>query len=311
MKIGMVTDSLGKLGFEDMLSTAKRLGVEAVEIPVGNWTSAPHANLDQLLASKDARDRWMGAIRDHGLTLCALNCSGNQLAPGDYGKRHDAVVRKTFELASLLGIPRVVMMSGCPGGPGDANPNWVTTAWPPEVTKVLEWQWGEVVIPYWKGVVALAKEKGVRQVCLELHGGQIVYNADTMMRLRNAVGETVGANFDPSHIMWMGGDPLACIRALKGAIHHVHAKDTRIVPHNAGPNTVLETKTSDRSAERAWNYVTLGYGHGESWWREFILELRAAGYDDVLSIEHEDVVMSPVEGVRKSVELLERVMTRE
>jgi sugar phosphate isomerase/epimerase len=311
MKIGMVTDSLGRLSFADMLSTARKLGVEAVEIPLGNWSGAPHAKLDELLASAEARSRFMAAIRDAGLELCALNCSGNQLAPGDYGKRHDAVVRKTFELAGMLGISRVVMMSGCPGGPGDANPNWITTAWPPEVTKALNWQWSDVVIPYWKDLVAFAKGKGIKQICLELHGGQVVYNAATLLRLREAAGDMIGANFDPSHIMWMGGDPLAAVRALPGAIYHVHAKDTRIVAPNAGPNTVLETRTSDRWRERAWNYVTLGYGHGESWWREFVLELRAADYDDVLSIEHEDVLMSPVDGVRKSVELLERVMTRD
>ncbi len=311
MKIGMVTDSLGQLSFEELLPTASDLGIEALEFCCGNWSSAPHVALDRLLESKAARREFTARIADHGLEISALNCSGNHLAPGEYGKRHDAVVRKTFRLASLLDVERVVMMSGCPGGPGDSNPNWITTAWPPETGKVLEWQWNEVVIPYWRDLASFARETGIGRICIELHGGMVVYNVDTMLHLRDAVGETVGANFDPSHMMWMGGEPLIGVRDLGQAIFYVHAKDTRINPAKAGPNTTLETKPSDRVRERTWNYVTLGYGHDDAWWRSFVLELRTAGYDDVLSIEHEDFVMAPIEGVRKSVELLERVMVRE
>ena len=127
-------------------------------------------------------------------------------------------------------------------------------------------------------------------------------------RLRDAVGETVGVNFDPSHLMWMGADPLAAIAALDGAIYHVHAKDTRIDPEIAGLNGRIEFKPGERARERAWNYVTLGDGHGETWWRQFCVALRKVGYDDVLSIEHEDVSMTPLEGVRRSVELLRRAI---
>jgi sugar phosphate isomerase/epimerase len=200
------------------------------------------------------------------------------------------------------------MMSGCPGGPGDANANWVTTSWPAEMQTILRYQWEEVLIPYWRGLVAYANGLGIRKLCLELHGHQNVYSVETFRRLRNAVGETVGVNFDPSHLMWMGADPLKAIPALDGAIYHVHAKDTRIDPGIAGLNGRIEFKTNDRASERAWNYVTLGLGHDEAWWHNFCAALRAVGYDDVLSIEHEDVTMTPLEGVRRSVELLKRVI---
>ncbi len=308
MKIGMITDSLGEFGFDELLATASELGLEALEFACGNWSSAPHIDLDHMVESEPARREFLAALAGHGLGISALNCSGNPLHPGDSGRRHDAVTRQTIRLASLMGVERVVMMSGCPGGPGDEHPNWITTAWPPEATEILDWQWTEVVIPYWRDLAAHADGLGIRKVCLELHGGQNVYNVETLLRLRDAVGDTVGANFDPSHLVWMGADPLAAIGALDGAIYHVHAKDTRVEAANAGVNSLLETKSSDRAPERSWNYVTLGHGHGEAWWREFVARLRAAGYDDVLSIEHEDTRMSPLDGVTESVELLRRVV---
>jgi len=307
MKIGMVTDSLDTLGFEEALDAANALGVDCVEFATGNWSTAPHIDIDRLLSSKPARQSFLRAVAQRGLTISALTCNGNQLHPGRSGGQHDAVVRKTIELAPRLGVDCVVLMSGCPGAKGDRHPNWITVAWPPEATEILEWQWREVIIPYWRDLVAFARRKGVRKLCVELHGGQAVYNVATLRRLREACGETVGVNFDPSHLMWMGADPVAAIEALGPAIFHVHAKDTRIEKRNTALNSRLETRPSVEAGLRSWNYVTLGYGHDEAFWREFCLTLRRAGYDGVLSIEHEDMALSPMEGLRKSVELLRRV----
>jgi len=260
------------------------------------------------LGGLDRSLHFIGRVRDYGIEISALNCSGNPVHPGEHGKRHDAVTRKTIKLASLMGVERVVMMSGCPGGRGDANANWVTTCWPPETQKILRYQWEEVLIPYWRNLVAYSRGLGVGKLCLELHGHQNVYSVSTFFRLRDAVGETVGVNFDPSHLMWMGADPLAAIRALGDAIYHVHAKDTYVDPTVVGINGRLEHKPGNAPRMRAWNYVTLGYGHGEEWWRQFCAALKLVGYNDVLSIEHEDMAMSPLEGVQKSVRLLREVI---
>jgi sugar phosphate isomerase/epimerase len=304
MRIGMVTDSLGNLSLDELLRTAAELGVEMLEFPCGNWSNAPHLHLDMLLDREAARAEFVAKLRDHGLALSALNCSGNPLHPGELGQRHRAVTSKTIRLAGLLGVERVVLMSGCPGGPGDANANWITTAWPPEAARVLAWQWDEVVIPYWKALAAEAKSAGVARLCLELHGQQNVYNVETLFRLRDAVGPMVGANFDPSHLFWMGADPLAATRVLGPAIYHVHAKDTRVDRAMASVNSLIDTKPVDRLLERSWSYVTLGFGHDLLWWREFCSLLRLVGYNDVLSIEHEDQMLPPLDGVRRSVELL-------
>ena len=311
MKIGLVTDSLSHLSFDEVLATMAEMGLDSIEIACGNWSAAPHINLDELLESEAARREFQAKIDDHGLQLSALNCSGNQLDPGPKGKVHDAVVRKTFKLANLLGLDRVVMMSGLPAaGPGDVHPNWITTVWPPEHMIALQYQWEEVAIPYWRELVQYGKNLGITRIAIENHGSQLVYNAETLLRLREAVGETVGCNFDPSHTFWMGGDPLQMIRLLGDAIFHVHAKDTRVDPLNAATGTLIETKDNPRVQDRSWNYVAVGYGHSEHWWAEFVSGLRALGYDDVLSIEHEDFLMDGLEGVKKAAALLQRVLIR-
>ena len=306
MKIGMITDSLGELSFDDLLATAAGIGIEQLEFAAGNWSRAPHLALDRMLDSAPAREEFMIRLCDHGLSISALNCSGNPLHPGETGRRHREVTRKTIRLASLLGVDRVVMMSGCPGGPGEANANWVTTSWPRETQVILRYQWEEVLIPYWRELVAYANDLGIHKLCLELHGHQNVYSVDTFFRLRQAVGNTVGVNLDPNHLLWMGADPLTAVAALGSAIYHVHAKDTRLEPQ-AARNGRIEIKPAEDAAHRAWNSVTLGYGQDEAWWRRFCRALREVGYDDVLSIEHEDMALPPIDGVAQSVALLRRV----
>lgn len=304
MRIGLVTDGLPDLTLPELLRTAAGLGIRAVEFGCGNWSQAPHLKLEVLLGSASARASFLGELVAHGLSISALNCSGNPLHPGELGQAHREVTSQTIALAGMLGVTRVVMMSGCPGGPGDANANWVTTAWPPEAARVLEWQWAEQVIPYWRSLTREANAAGVEQLCLELHGQQNVYNVATLFRLRDAVGPMVGANLDPSHLFWMAADPLRAVAELEDAIYHVHAKDTRINTDVAAVNGQIDVTPMDDLDARAWSYVTLGDGHDAAWWRRFCGALRAAGYDDVLSIEHEDVARPPIEGVRLSVELL-------
>lgn len=305
----MITDSLGGSDFNTMLAAAARLEMDKLEFACGNWSPAPHIKLDRMLESDSARREFRARLDDHGIGISALNCSGNPLHPGDEGRAHDEVTRKTIRLAGLMGVDRVVMMSGCPGAPGDSHPNWITVQWPPEVREILKWQWESVLIPYWQGLVAHANACGVDKLCLELHGQQNVYNVGTLLRLREAVGDTVGANLDPSHLMWMGADPIAAAHALGDAIYYVHAKDTRIDPRIAGVNGIIDTTLASDFENRAWSYITLGRGHDESWWRAFVGALREAGYDGVLSIEHEDPAQSPEAGVEESVTLLRRVLT--
>lgn len=306
MQIGINTDGLATLDLDSMLDATRDLGIEYIEFSTGNWSNAPHINLDELLASESARTELVEKVASRGLKLDALNCSGNPLHPGPEGAEHREVTRKTVELAQALGLNRIVLMSGCPGAPGDSYPNWITVAWPPYTSDILKYQWEDVLLPYWSELVPFAERHGVNQLAIEMHGHQNVYSPATLLRLRDAVGPTVGANFDPSHLMWMGADVLDAVAQLKGAIHHVHAKDTRLEKRLLGRNTALETASFADPESRSWNFVTMGYGHDETFWSAFMIALRRADFDGILSIEHEDMLIDPIEALEKTVALLRR-----
>jgi sugar phosphate isomerase/epimerase len=311
MKIGMVTDSLSHLSLGDMLDTAARLGVKGVEFNAANWTSAPHINLRALIESSAERTDFLSAVKSRGLDIIALNANGNQLHPTE-GEKQSAALHDTIRVAGLLGIETVVLMSGLPeGAAGDKMPNWVVSSWPPETQTMLKYQWEERALPYWAKLAKFAKEHGVKKLAVELHGNQLVYNVPTLLRLRKEIGPIVGANLDPSHLMWMGADPLAAIDALGTAILHIHAKDTFINKPVAALTSRLENGSLMNIPGRAWSYITLGYGHDQAFWKDFCYRLRMVGYDGWLSIEHEDALLSREEGVRKSVELLQAVAPSE
>ncbi len=216
------------------------------------------------------------------------------------------MTRKTFQLSEYFELNTVVMMSGLPGGgPDDKFPNWVVTSWPPETQTILNYQWNEVAIPYWKQITKVANAHGVSRLALEPHGCQLVHDVENFYRLREACGggKAIGFNLDPSHLFWMGADPIAVARALGDAIYHVHVKDVRI-EKPAQTNTLLDIKGVLEYAKRSWNFAIPGYGHDERWWREFLVTLKMMGYDGVLSIEHEDYTMDTIKALAKSVQLL-------
>ncbi len=307
----MVTDSLGHLGFAEMLDTAAAAGIEGVEFNACNWTTAPHFDLKNLVKDAAARKALSVAVKARGLDIIALNANGNQLHPTD-GARQSADLYDTIRVAGEVGVSTIVLMSGLPeAAKGDTMPNWIISSWPPETQTILKYQWEERLLPYWHDLAKHAKAHGVTKLAVELHGNQLVFNVPSLLRLRNEIGPIVGANLDPSHLMWMGADPLAAIDALGGAIHHTHAKDTMINKPVAALTSRLENGSLTDIPARAWSYITLGYGNGESWWRDFCYRLRMAGYDGWLSIEHEDVLLSRLEGLKKSVTLLQNVAPRE
>ena len=313
MRLCLNTDGLGHLPFEEMVRISAGIGIESLEIACGNWSNAPHIDLDGMLASVETRRNYMNTIQGAGLTLEALNCSGNQLEPNETGKAHQAVVEKTFRLAELLGVKHIVMMSGLPGGNAtDTTSNWVTTCWPMSCQEMLRYQWEDVLIPYWEKTVKMAENHGITSIALENHGAQCVYNAETLLKLRQAVGPMVGMNLDPSHHMWMGGDGIEMAKVLGAeAICHVHAKDLRKERGRFAANGGLETKFFDDYNHRTWNYVALGFGESAEWWKEFFAVLSMMGYDGPVSLEIEDKTMPALTAIKKSIAFLHEVMPRD
>lgn len=314
MKLGVFTVLFANEPLEAALDRAVGAGLECVEIGTGNYPGDAHCRPADLLADEAALARFRAAVESRGLEISALSCHGNPLHPQTAVAKasHETFVR-TVELASRLGVDRINLFSGCPGDSDRATyPNWVTCAWPTEYGELLEWQWREKVIPYWREQATLATANHIR-LGFEMHPGFVVYNPRTLLLLRAACGEAIGANLDPSHLFWQGIDIETAIAELgrQGAIFHTHAKDTAIHPRNVALNGVLDTVPLGESRDRSWIFRTVGYGHGELDWRRIISALRLAGYDDVLSIEHEDALLSVDEGFRKGVAFLRSVMPTE
>lgn len=310
VKLGLFTPVFHTLNLPDLLCELKRYPhISMLELGAGGWPGNSHLDTDLLLSSSDARREFRSLLDGEGLSVSALSCHGNPVHPNEQiAGRDDTVFRQTVRLAELLQIPVVVTFSGCPGGsPSDLTPNWITTAWPPEYVDVLAWQWEERLIPYWKQASSFAAEAGVR-IALEAHPGFCVYNPETLLRLRDATSTSLGINLDPSHLWWQGIDIPTAIAALGPAIFHFHAKDVAIQPPVRDRIGVLDTKSYRLMAERSWNFRSVGWGHSELEWKAIASALRLAGYDYVMSIEHEDALSSIREGLSSAVGLLSRVL---
>ncbi len=313
MKLGVFIVLFGDKSFSEALDIVKEAGVDAVEIGTGNYPGDAHCKVDELLEDENKLKKFKEEVEKRGLEISALSCHGNPLHPDkQIADAHRDIQRKTILLAEKLGIPRIITFSGCPGDSENAKyPNWVTCPWPEDYSKILKWQWEEKVIPFWRQEVEFARKHNVKEICLEMHPGFVVYNPETLLKLRDAVGEEIGANFDPSHLFWQGIDPIAAVRKLGKAIYHVHAKDTKINPYNTSINGVLDTKSYLDEFNRSWIFRTVGYGHGFDFWKDFVSTLRMVGYDGVLSIEHEDSLMSTMEGLKKAIKFLKEVLITE
>ena len=309
MKLGVFAVLLSDRSLEQMLDTVLELGLETVEIGTGAYPGDAHCKPAELLASDRKLRAFRDAFRQRNLSISALSCHGNPLHPDRrVAKAHHETFLHTVDLAAKLDVQTVVTFSGCPGSDARAQqPSWIVSPWPPEFAAALEWQWAERVVPYWTETAKRVKSTGVR-VAIEMHPNFVAYNAETMLRLIAVAPKVIGCNFDPSHLFWQQADPIQSIRALGSSIFHVHAKDCRIDAANTLKNGVLDAKSYTRELERSWIFRTVGYGHDPRVWKDIVSNLRLVGYDHAISIEHEDSLMSPSEGLRKAIEFLRPIV---
>lgn len=313
MKLGVLDTLLWKMGFEETLAYLESLGVDCIEIGAGGFPGNAHLKPEELLASEENIENYKELLKKHHIEISAISCHGNPLHPQkEIAKDYDRQFRNAILAAEALGVDTVVGFSGCPGDCEDSKyPNWVTYTWPADFKKILDWQWEEKVIPYWKDLAQFAKQHNVSKIALEMHPGFVVYNPSSLLRLRDAVGDIIGANFDPSHLFWQGIDPVSAIKALKGAIYHFHAKDTAIDKENCSVNGVLCSGGLGDLSERPWLFRTVGYGHNQKDWNDIISALKITGYNGTVSIEHEDGLMTVREGLEKATAFLKNILIYE
>ena len=312
MRIGVLTAIFQNLSFTEVLDKTHAMGIKAVELGTGGYGPSPHVDLDALLADEGARAAYQQALADHDMIISALSCHANPIHPDPkVASEADELFRKTVLLAEMMGIPVVNTFSGLPAGcAGDRSPNWVTCPWPPHFLEILNYQWDDVAIPYWKKAESFARDHGIK-IGIEIHPGMLIYNVETMLRMRAATGPAMGANLDPSHLFWNGVDPIAAIRKLGNAIHHVHGKDCYVDSYNVAVNGCNDHKPYGQIPERSWTFRTIGYGHDLKFWKDFVSTLRLVGYDYVISIEHEDALMSTDEGLIKALSILQQAVITE
>ena len=305
MKLGVFSPVLAQTGFKEMVEYLASLGVQQLEMGAGGYPGKAHFDPEILLKDEGKIEEIKEILKENNMSIAAISCHGNPVHPDKKeAERYHNDFNNAALLAEKLGVDTMVGFSGCPGDSEKSlRPNWVTCSWPPEFEETLKWQWEEVLIPYWKKEVEFLKAHGIKRVAFEMHPGFCVYNPESLLKLRAAVGDIIGANFDPSHLTWQGIDPSEAIKALgkANAIHHFHAKDTKIDEANKSVNGVLDVKPYGNILDRSWTFRTVGYGNGKEMWNSMISTLKTVGYDGVISIEHEDALMSPKEGLEKAI----------
>jgi sugar phosphate isomerase/epimerase len=310
--IGVFDPVYASLSLDEMLEKVSALGLEAMEIATGGYPGNPHCPVDKLLADAAKLKAWKKKFDDFGLRVATLSCHGNPLHPDAAIANRDAeTFRRTVLLAERLGVNVIVGFSGCPGASAaDKNPSWITYRWPEEYGAALDWQWKERVIPYWKKAAAFARQHGVRRIALEMHPNFAVYNLKTLLKLRQAVGEEIGANSDPSHLFWQQCDPVKVIHLLaeEGALFHAHMKDTVLEKGNVERYGVLNFGFSKDELSEASDYFrTVGYGHGAETWKEILRAHVEAGYQGIVSIENEDAQLEGAAGIERAALVLKNV----
>ena len=310
MDIGVHTPPLADESLEGALAYLDDIGVDAIEPGVGGYPGQDHLPRAEYLDEESAQQELRNQLSANDMHISALATHNNPLHPdGERAAVADTELREAIRLADQIGIDAVTCFSGLPaGGPDDEVPNWITAPWPPEHADALEYQW-EQAIAYWSDLADHADDHGV-DVAIEMHPNMLIYEPHGMARLREETGDRIGANVDPSHLYWQGITITDAIRYLgdRDAIHHVHAKDTKIYDARAREKGVLDTTAYDDEPNRSWLFRSVGYGHGESHWKDVVSTLRMVGYDGTISIEHEDSLTSAREGLEKAVDLLERAI---
>jgi sugar phosphate isomerase/epimerase len=310
--IGVFDPVYADLSLDEMLDRVSALGLEAMEIGTGGYPASPHCPVKELLDDPAKLRAWKKKFEDKNIHVATLSCHGNPIHPDPKIAERDAEsFRHTVLLAEKLDVKVIVGFSGCPGGsPADTQPNWITYRWPPEYAEMQDWQWKEKVVPYWKQAAKFAREHGIHRLAFEMHPNFVVYNPMTLLKLREAVGEEIGANCDLSHLFWQGCDPVEVIHLLgkQGALYHAHMKDTVFFKDNVDKygvlNFVFETKDLPQASE---TFRAVGYGHSANTWKEIVRAYMEVGYEGILSIENEDPILSGPVGVERAAYVLKNV----
>ena len=312
MKLSAFTVLYKDRPLSEVLDIFKSKGITHAEIGSGGFIGKDHCNPGELLQDRKAREQFLELFASRGMKISSLSCHGNPVHPQkQLAESYRQDIQDSIDLAALLGVERIVTFSGCPGDSDQSlYPNWPVSPFPEDFQTVLAWQWEKKLVPYWKAVGSYAEDKGVK-VAMEMHGGYSVHSPATIIRMREETGcKALGANLDPSHMWWQGIDPAQAAQYLgkEGCLYYFHAKDAAINPVLVSYYGVTDMQPFSNAFGRAWQFRTVGFGHDLKVWADLFSTLRSVGYDDIVSIEHEDSYMSVEEGLDKAIFNLKQVL---
>jgi sugar phosphate isomerase/epimerase len=324
MKLGVYTAVLHDKSLRDALSTIRSLGLGGAEINAGGFLPTPHLPVEELLSGRVEPEEYLAAFIETGIELTGLNANGNPLhADPEVGPEDAQDLRRAIRVAAMLGVRRVVTMSGLPAGhPKGHWPAWHVNPWDSGYLDSLEYQWDHVAVPFWREIDAMARDHDVK-VCIEMHPQNLVFNPPTLQRLVDKTHAThVGAEMDPSHLFWQGIDPVAAIDYLGDLVFHAAAKDTRInpacalygvlddrftrIPPSEHPTGLGGRHTVTRwPQDSSWDFVAVGRGHDIEFWSGFLAALGRIDPDIAVNIEHEDTELGQLEGLQVAASTLQ------
>lgn len=311
MKIGFCVVNYSEKPLEEVVELAAGYGYDCVELPayVGNG----QVDVEDILKNHKAGDL-KKMVESHGMTISSLsNHADSPLIMGPYSDGTVSACRGTKEekikfgtesmvraaqLAAELEVPAVAAFSGMENY-GHINDWPEPNGWKYEEEQFAE-KWGRVFDKY--------KEYGVK-VAFEPHPNNIVYDTQSALRLLEVTDyhPSFAINLDPANILFSGVNVQTFVDELKGRIALVHAKDCEIVYHNlakGGLNMYMQDGWG--RLDRSFRFRIPGWGDVD--WKRLISELYITGYDGVFSYEHEDVIMSRKDGIRKTIDFLRPLM---
>jgi len=309
----LFTGQWADLPFEEVARLAAGWGYDGLEIAVSGdhldaWRWDEPGYVESKLAVLDKYNLKVWAISNHlkGQAVCD--------DPIDF--RHEAIVgprvwgdgdpegvrrraaeemQHTARLARALGVDTVVGFTG--------SSIWQYVAmFPPVPAAVIDAGYQDFA-DRWNPILDVFDECGVR-FAHEVHPSEIAYDYWTTVRTLEAIGhrEAFGLNWDPSHFMWQGIDPVSFIWDFKDRIYHVDCKDTKLRP--TGRNTVMGSHLPWGDPRRGWDFVSAG--RGDVPWESSFRALTAIGYDGPISVEWEDAGMDRLHGAPEALATLKK-----
>lgn len=311
MKIGFCVVNYSELPLEEVVKMAADYGYDCVEIP--SYTDNGQVDPDEVLKGDNAA-KLKKMVADHGMFVSAIsNHADSLLVMGPYGPGTDSICPGTKEekiafgtkslirsaqMANALEVPCVIAFSGIENF-GHIND------WPePNGWKYEEEQFVEKYTP----ILDKYAEYGVK-LAFEPHPNNIIYDTQSALRCLEIVDHhpAFAINLDPANILFAGINVQTFIDELRGRIAVVHAKDCEIVEHNmmkGGYNMYMQDGWG--RLDRSFRFRIPGWGSVD--WKKLISELYITGYDYVFNYEHEDVLMSRKDGIKKTIDFLRPLM---